>query len=201
MTTRLEILNHVLNVVGETPVSSPSSQHPTALSASVEIDRVNKELQKEGWWFNTEIDLVLSPNEANNIIVPAGTLFLAPVDPNSHLVRRGTRLYDPVNHTYTIPYPVKVDLILQLPIEDLPESAAAFLQHQVALDFYVNDDGDEAKTIKLEQRVARAWAALQSAQLKASKVNALQRPSVAVLRSRISRQGVTYSPNWPGGRR
>lgn len=200
MTTRLEILNHVLGVAGISPVTSDESQHPMALSAMVQINRVDKELQKRGWWFNTEFSLELNPNESGEIIVPSGTLFLWPIDRNRHLVRRGSRLYDPQNHTYTLNDPVSVDLILQLPIEDLPEAAAMYVQHQAALDFYVNEDGDEIKAKKLATDVATAWAELQRSQLKASNVNAMSRPITAVLRSRISRQGVTYSPLWPGGR-
>lgn len=204
MTTKLEILNHVLSVVGETPVSSVDSQHPTVLSATVEIDRVTKELQKRGWWFNTEFALSLGANDEGEVIVPSTALFLWPLDPRSHLVQRGTRLYDPVNHTFTINADVQVDLISLLPIEELPEAAAMYIQHKTALDFYVNDDGDDgqgSKTVRLDQRVTEAWAELQKAQLKATKVNAKYRTSVALLRSRMSQAGSTgYNPNWPGGR-
>jgi len=200
MTTSLEVLNHVLNVVGESPVSDYNSTHPTATSVRTQIVRVNKELQKRGWYFNTEYDLTLTPNELGQILVPSTTLFIDPIDPYSSLVRRGSKLYDPVEHTFIIDASVSVNCVLLLSIEDLVESAAMYVMHKTALDYYVNDDGDNTKAIELEKRVATAWAALQSEELKAANVSAMNRPAVQALRYRMQQYGNSYNPRWPGGR-
>lgn len=200
MTTKLDVLNHMLSVVTEAPVSSPTSNHPTALSAIVVLERVDKETQKRGWWYNTEYSLNLTPNESGHIIVPDGTLYIDPTSTGSKLVRRGNRLYDPVNHTFNIGQAVQVDVVLQLEIEDLPESAAMYLLHKAAYDFYVNDDGDETKSNRLEREANRAWAELQQEELKAADVNAGNRPTSALLRMRMQRMGVSRSnPDLPGG--
>ena len=102
MTTTLDVLNHMLNVIGGSPVSSPTSDHPSVLSAMVQLNRVRREMQTRGWWFNTEYNLKLTPNELGQLILPTNTLFIDPVDPFSHLVRRGGKLYDPVSHTFLI---------------------------------------------------------------------------------------------------
>lgn len=199
MTTRLDVLNHMLNVVGEAPVSSASSNHPTALSAVVTLERVDLEMQSRGWWFNTEYNLNLSPNESDHIIIPQGTLYIDSIDPHSKLIQRGTRLYDPLNHTYAIAHDVVVDCVLQLPISDLPESAAAYLKHKAAYDFYVNDDGDETKASRLEKEVDRAWQKLQQDELKAADVNARNRPITALLRLRMQQGNTRDRPDLPGG--
>lgn len=200
MTTQLEVLNHMLNVIGETPVSNPASNHPSALSATVELERVNKEFQNRGWWFNTEFELTLSPNESGHIIIPQGTLYIDPIDTDSGLVRRGTKLYDPRNHTFNIGEAVVVDAVLLLDVVDLPEVAAMYLMHKAAYDFYVNDDGDETKASRLEKQVDRAWARLQQEELKAADINANNRPTTALLRMRTRQRGSSYNPRWPGGR-
>lgn len=200
MTTTVDVLNHMLNVIGENPVTTESSNHPSVLSAMVELKRVNKEFQIRGWWFNNEYDLKLSPNESGHIIIPADTMYIDPIDSYSKLARRGNRLYDPVNHTFIINQPVRVNLQVQLPVEDLPEVAAMYLMHQAAYDFYVNDDGDETKANRLEKKVDRAWANLQAEELKVSNVNSRNRPAVLRLQHRMRQQGTQYNPRWPGGR-
>lgn len=200
MTTKLEVLNHVLNVVGESPVSDPESDHPTVMSAMTQINRVLKEMQTRGWWFNTEFGLNLIPNEQGHVIIPSDTLYVDPVDAKSRLVRRGGKLYDPVNHTFKLDRPVPVNAVLLLPIEDLPESAAMYVMHKSAYDFYVNDDGDETKANRLEAQVDRSWALLQSEEMQVMNVNALMRPSVQFLRYRMKQQGTQYNPRYPGGR-
>lgn len=200
MTTTLDVLNHMLNVIGESPVSNPNSDHPSVLSAQVELKRVLKELQTRGWWFNTEYNLKIGPNELGQLIIPSDTLFIDPVDPFSHLVRRGGKLYDPVNHTFIIDQDIYVNAVLLLPTEDLPESAAMYLMHKAAYDFYVNDDGDETKSNRLEKQVDKAWAMLQSEELRVSNINAKYRPAAALLRYRMQQQGASYNPRWPGGR-
>ena len=200
LTTTLEVLNHMLNVIGETPVTSAQSNHPSDLSAMVQLNRVNKEFQSRGWWFNTEYGLKLIPNESGEIIIPSGTLYVDPVDSQSKLTRRGGKLYDPVQHTFLINRPVFVTVILKLDVEDLPETAALYLMHKAAYDFYVNDDGDETKSNRLEKQVDKAWANLQSEELRVSNVNAMDRPTTAHLRLRTRQYGLQYNPKWPGGR-
>lgn len=199
MTTKLEILNHMLNVVSEAPVSSADSSHPTAISALVVLNRVNKEVQSRGWWFNTEYGLNLLPDSNGHIVVPSDTLSIDPVDTSSRLVKRSGKLYDPINHTLVIDQAVPVNVVLQLPIEDLPESAALFIQHRAAYDFYVNDDGDETKSNRLEKTKDDAWAALQQEQLQSADVNSNNRPTSALLKSGIRQWGSRYNPNLPGG--
>lgn len=200
MTTTLDVLNHMLNVIGESPVSTASSDHPSVLAAMVQLNRVRREAQTRGWWFNTEYGLKLTPTDTGHILVPADTLYLYPHAPYEHLVKRGGKLYDPNAHTFIMTDPVYVDAVLLLPIEDLPESSALYIMHKAAYDFYVNDDGDETKSNRLEKQVDRAWATLQSEELKMYRTNAKRRPQTALLRHRMRQGGMSYDPTIPGGR-
>jgi len=189
MTASLDVLNHVLSVVGETPVSNPDSQHPTAQTATNTINRVNKRMQLRGWWFNRDLNLILSPNLAGEIILPASTIKVDPVDSKSRLVWRGNRLYDPVNHTFAINDTVAVNIVTLLAVDDLPDAAVQYLSDKAAYDFYVNDDGDETKSKLLLFEVQASWAALTAQQLQMSNVNAKNRPTVAAIRQGIGQYG------------
>lgn len=201
MTTKLEVINHVLNTVGEDPVSSPTSNHPSAAAARVTIDRLSKELQIRGWWYNKEYDLTLLPDGDGNIILPSNTLRAIITDPTSRLIWRGSKLYDPVNHTFNIGTSVVIDVVVQLDMEDMPESAATYLKHKAAHEFYVNDDGDRDKATELEKRVMFAWAEFYAEHLRMLKLGIGTNPSVAEMRrGTMQRGGGSTNPNWPGGR-
>lgn len=200
MTTTLECLNHVLSVIGEDPVTSSDSTHPSVISTLTQVNRVNKELQSLGWWFNTEWNLKLIPNELGQIIIPSTTLYIELTNPRQKYVRRGGKLYDPINHTFIIDADVYVNLVLLLDIGDLPETAASYVMHKTAYDFYVSDDGDEAKSTRLEKETIRAWARLQSESLQVEAVNAQNRPLVANLLKRVRQRGNGYDPRYLGGK-
>lgn len=205
MTTELDVLNHVMTVVGEQPVSSASSTHPTAQSIMVTVNRVSKQFQLRGWWFNTEIDLPLSASTADgSITLPQGTIKVRPrIDKaqgcNYKLVQRGLQLYDSKNHTYNIGRQINVDCIIQLDIESLPEVAAMYLMHKAAYDYYVADDGDQEKATALGLEVQMAWAALMQQAMYESRVNAMSRPLVGLLHLGERQVGSGYNLNPTGG--
>ena len=171
MTTKLEIMNAMLAVNGEAAVSSATSTDPSAIQASNALDRIDKKVQSRGWWFNKE-NILLSPSvSTGEVILPANTLSADPVDSNSAYVKRGSTLYDTTNNTTQIEEAVNTTLVLQLPIEDLPETAAAYIMDKAVKEYYEDDDGDEQKAKRLEKREAESFAYLQREQLANADVN------------------------------
>lgn len=173
MTTRLEILNAMLGVNGEAPVTSVTSNDPSAIQANNALTRIDRKVQSRGWYFNKE-DILLSPNLAGQIVLPQNTLAADPVDPRSTYVKRGTVLYDRKLNTTVIDQDVNCTLILQLDIEELPETAAAYIMDKAVKEYYTDDDGDEQKIRHLERREAESYAFLQREQLANEDVNIRQ---------------------------
>ena len=59
-TTELESINIMLAAIGEAPVNSLTGTVPVDVRlAQSTLTEVNKEIQSEGWSFNTEIDVTL----------------------------------------------------------------------------------------------------------------------------------------------
>lgn len=170
MTTRLDIINAMLGVNGESPVSSADSNDPAAIQASNALTRVDKKVQARGWYFNKE-DITLSPNLTGEVILPQNTLSADPVDTRSQYVKRGTRLYDRENNTYNIDADVECTLVLQLEIDELPEAAAAYIMDKAVKEYYEDDDGDDSKAKKLQNRESESFAYLQREQLANEDVN------------------------------
>lgn len=174
MSRELEILNAMLAVNGEAPVSSVSSNDPSAIQARNVLNRVSTKIQARGWWFNTE-RFTLSPLAGTGeIVLPSNTLSVDPVNTYSPLVQRGKRLYDRENNTYSIGTEVVVDIILKLDIDDLPSLVADYLMDKAVGEYYVDDDGDMDKARAVQQREAESYAFMQREHLKNSDVNIRQ---------------------------
>tara|TARA_R100000808_G_scaffold23496_1_gene52213 strand:+ start:723 stop:1352 length:630 start_codon:yes stop_codon:yes gene_type:complete len=122
---KLEAVNVMLSVIGEAPVNSLKSGLADAEAAERILNRVNKEVQTEGWTFNTLRKYSLIPDSTKKIILPSNTLKLTCVDSSRDypLVQRGLRLYNYEKHKYTIgdDYDeVKVDLVEEIDFNDDP---------------------------------------------------------------------------------
>jgi hypothetical protein len=103
--------------------------------------------------------------------LPSNTLSVDPVDVSSPYVQRGTKLYDRTNNTFNLAVTVKVNIVLRLDIVELPVLAGTYLQDKAVKDFYVDEDGDEGKTNRLENRESESFAYLQREHLANSNVN------------------------------
>lgn len=209
METKLDLVNHLLQTVGERRVLSLETGHPSVVQAVQALDSYNKDFQGLGWWFNKNRNVTLVPNNRGEITVPSDALSFSIVQgklqyesPPEKLryVRRSGKVYDTWKNTYTINHDIVADLTLLLAIEDMPQVATSYLKHSAAQNYYIDDDGDNAKADRLAERTMLAWHALKAAQLKAEATNALDRPEAQRLRYRIGQMGAASNPMYPGGR-
>ena len=98
--TELEAVNTILATIGEAGVSSLSA-NTTEISDSAMAQRtlkeVSRDVQAEGWAWNTDNNVEIAPNAQNVYLLPAGTLsvqFSPNQYPQGQYVLRGLRVYD-----------------------------------------------------------------------------------------------------------
>lgn len=131
LTTELEAVNSMLGHIGEAPVNSISntSSLPVSVSSAVSIlDETSREVQSEGWHFNTEKDVKYSPDASNKTItVGSDILEIDAVDPSIDIVQRGTQLFDRGENTTEFDNDIKVNLIRLLTFTTLPETARRYI--------------------------------------------------------------------------
>ena len=134
LSTKLEAVNVMLSTIGEAAVNSLSSGLVDAETAETILDNVSRSVQTAGWSFNEEVGYTLSPDSNGHLNLPANCVRADLSQSESKYrsstfdyVQRGTKLYDKINHTYNIGEPVKVDMIVLLDIEELPEAARRFI--------------------------------------------------------------------------
>jgi hypothetical protein len=130
-TTELQAVNLMLEAISQIPVTSLAAEdvNPDAETAIKRLYETNREVQTEGWHFNTEMGLQIDPNEDGEVWLPNNALKVERVywtglgGDTMDLVVRGKRLYDRYGSGFNLGgISVKVDLTVLLPFEDLPEA-------------------------------------------------------------------------------
>ena len=129
--TKLEAVNTMLAIIGESPVDSITDSPSVDVTLSLQIlDEVSRDVQSKGWHFNLEHEVVLSPNLAGEINL-ASNVLRCDLEYNNtgdlNVVVRGSRLYDKKNHTYTFTADVKATVVYGLDFTELPHSAKNYI--------------------------------------------------------------------------
>jgi len=130
VTSKLEAINTMLTSIGEIPVSSITNATTNDVSIAIQIlDHVSREVQARGWFFNTDINYSLIPNNNNQIELPANALRVELADGyrRHDFVERNRKLYDRVNNTFSITDNVKVNIVFLLDFSQLPEVARHYI--------------------------------------------------------------------------
>ncbi|MCQ4158760.1 hypothetical protein NON00_02310 [Roseomonas sp. GC11] len=132
-TSLLDAVNTVIRATGEAPVVSilpTDEQLPPNIAAALNlIEEVRKEMQVRGWWFNRERDYPLQRTTDGEYTLPANTSRIDVSEGQSvRVTQRGTKLYNLDTHSFIFTETdLKVDLVLELPWDDLPEVARQYI--------------------------------------------------------------------------
>lgn len=116
--------------IGESPVDSISDPSTLPVSASTAIsvlDEVSRAVQAEGWQFNTELDVVLSPAVDQTVTLDDDVMEIDAVDTRIDIVQRGLSLFDRKNNTNLFTDDLKVNLTRLLDWTSLPEAARRYI--------------------------------------------------------------------------
>ena len=162
-TTELESINIMLAAIGEAPVNSLTGTVPVDVRlAQSTLTEINKEIQSEGWSFNTEIDVTLNRNDTTKQIVLSTDILR--IDPNIHqhptidAIQRGLKLYDRLNNRYEFDEDLICTVVYFRTFDEIPEPARRYINIKAArifVDRLVSDDGLRTYTQEDEIR-ARA---------------------------------------------
>jgi len=193
-TTELEAVNIMLAAIGEAPVNTLTGTLPVDVRlAQSTLTEVNKEVQSEGWSFNTEID-VTQQRDSSTQQINLSTDILR-IDPNIHqhptidAIQRGLKLYDRLNNKYEFDEDLICTVVYFRTFVEIPEPARRYITIKAArifVDRLVSDDGLRTYT---QQDEIRARAILMETDLANGDHNLLRGdPSLTSVFS-------TYSPS------
>ena len=168
LTTKLDAVNTMLGYVTEAPVNSianTTALPPSAALAKGVIDEVSREVQQDGWHFNTARDYTLEVNASNKFVLPDNVLQVDTVDNTYDVVQRGTTLFDRKNYTdlFTVDE-LKVNITFLLEYEELPEQALRFIALKASRMFANRLVGSREIEALIYRDEIRAKAAMEEAE-------------------------------------
>ena len=179
-TTELECINIMLAAIGESPINSlvTGTLPVDAVIAKSTLAEVNKDIQTEGWSFNTEIDVTLTRDGTSNEINLSVDVLRVDANIHNHPsidpIQRGLKLYDRLNNKYEFDEDLKCTIVYFRNFDEIPEPARRYITIKAArvfVDRLVSDDGLRSYT---QQDETRARAVLMETDLSNADHNVLR---------------------------
>ena len=134
-TTELEAINEMLQAVGATPVSSVSVAADLDVTSALSLLReVSREVQSQGWDFNTDKRYAMTRTPDNEYVIPDNVLSIDTSDqfPDVKATYRNAKLWDQTNHTFTWDKALTFDVVWLFPFTELPETARHYITMKAA---------------------------------------------------------------------
>lgn len=152
--TELEAVNVMLTTIGEAPVNTLTGNQVTDVTIAQQVlNEVNREVQSQGWYFNTENGVTLTPDNNKHILPPADTARIDSRDYN--IVIREDKLFDLDDFTYEFGGSIKVNIVYYQDFTVLPDAAKRYIAARAAriyADRLLNSETIHAMTLRDEQK-------------------------------------------------
>jgi len=132
-TTKLEAVNTLLTAIGEAPVNSLTSGLVDAETAETILDSVSREVQSQGWNFNTDYEREFTLDSNKQIVLPPDILRIDMAERRTtelDVVARGSKLYNRATNSFYFDASissVKMNAVVLLTFDDLPEAARRYV--------------------------------------------------------------------------
>jgi hypothetical protein len=168
--TELEAINTLLSVIGEAPIDRLSDITINEITDSAlarrTLHEVSRDVQAEGWGWNTDHGVELQKDTADQFPLPSNTLaavFSPNRYPDNRYVARGDRVYHRYERRFdfgaSTTAPLFLDqLVVQLDWDELPHAAQQYITIRAARiysDRYLNSNAIYAYTAQ-DEEYARA---------------------------------------------
>jgi Tail tubular protein len=162
--TELDAVNSILMSVGESPVNTLDTQSPEVAIAQNTLRQVCREIQSEGWVFNTEYEYPFQVDSSDEVIIPPTVLQL---DLNRYqhadnydVIRRDGKLYDRYSHSYKFPNidTLYCDVVWFFEFQDIPQVFRDYITARAAriAGIRMVSDAETTKLLEADEALARA---------------------------------------------
>ena len=136
--TELSAVNSILGAIGQSPINELDKTNPEVAFIYDILVEVNRDVQDEGWVFNTERHRKFSPDANNEIVLTNRMLRLdladGQKDRSKRVVRRGGKLYNLNNdpHDYKFTGDQICTVVWLFAFEDLPSVFRRYITTRAA---------------------------------------------------------------------
>lgn len=181
----LEAMNMLLRAIGSSPVNSLETPHPDAANAKTTLNRIRRQAQKRGWWFNIDYNVVFTPDSTTGEIIIPSVMSKVVMENKQHQVRGG-KLYNTQDQSYVFsstmpPTALRVQYIV--PWEDMPQSLQEYCAYTAAAHFIRDELEDNAKTASFREEAGVAMLDVKKDDLEQGQYNIFDKKRV--IRARV----------------
>ena len=178
--TELSAVNSILGSIGQSPVTTlgtvttdttNTGQEVANTFANPQIAMIHgllmeatKDIQNEGWHFNKEDNVKISPDENGHFLIPTNYLRYdvhgGLYDKNRDVVRKNGKLYDNVTHTDVFTQDMYLDITYLLAFNDVPPAIQRYIiaRASVRAATQLVSNPDLVKLLQLQETQTRATA-------------------------------------------
>ena len=160
--TELSAINSILAAIGQAPIPTLNFENPEVHLIYNLLQESNRDVQSEGWVFNTERDYPLLPAADGCIYIPDNVLEMDKtgnaIVRDTNVVKRGGKLYDKLNHTYQFSGEQRFDITWLFPFEDLPTVFQRYITYRASARAatQIVTNPELTKLITSQEGIARA---------------------------------------------
>lgn len=173
--TELDAINFMLSAIGSDPINTLVDDTDVDVDNAQRIlKQVSRSIQRQGWDFNTEENVVLNPNAYDKKILWDDTIIKFSSTDGNVYSKRGSYFYDVTNKTYEFTKSITLTIIRALEFEDLPDCFRSYIAARSALAFQQRYQCDSAVVQELQSELLEAQADIVQYDIDMSSPNALQ---------------------------
>ncbi len=180
---KLEAVQMLLRAIGSSPVNSLNVAHPDVANALNSLERLRKSVQKRGWWFNTDYNVVFQADiNTGEVRLPKEITKFIPAE--ATFVKRGRQVYNSQTQTFNIGTNVTaLKTVRSLEWEDLPSSMQEYAAYLACAQFISDELEDTTKEEKYQKLAGISKIDLDAEDLESIKVNVFHNARVMRARS------------------
>lgn len=184
--TELDALNEILNSIGEDGIVTLDevSENVDATTAQRFLTAISREIQQEGWDFNTYPTVMIKPNKTNGKI-RWDSSWLRTGDTTYR--NRGGFVYDITNDTDTFDTDTEITLsnvVKFIPFDEMPDVFRKYVTARASLGFASRFLTDADIESALSSEVSKAYADVMTYELDMQKPNIFNNTSVTEVGTR-----------------
>ena len=193
-TSELEAVNVILSTIGEAPLNTLVGSLPVdGTIAKNVLSEVSREVQSEGYHFNTHYKVTLTRNTDNKIPL-ATNIVRVELDPNRYsktqydIVQRNNELYNLAKNEQTFDTDFEnVTVVYLLPFDEIPEQAKRYITIRSARIFHDRTLGANTLHQFSKEDEAKALSILKQAESSTGDYTVFDTPEQAYTISRNNR--------------
>ena len=141
---RLAAVNIMLGVIGQMPVTTLGGTQTVDIElAESVLDETSRAVQSEGWEFNRETNVTLTPTAVTKQVSLNGTILRIDT-PRMNTTQRGSRLYNKDTNSFLFDGDVVANILRALDYDDVPPAGRHYIAIRAARVFQKRAQGAQS---------------------------------------------------------